>query len=120
MKTISNQFKLLFVLLTFLGLVSCTNIPPVDENPTEKGFVVQLIATSNLSKANEIKNTFLKEGYKNTKVNSISKNGKKIHRVQIGPYGKKADGERVLMQMRKRYLKNPYVKNAVVKTIYGK
>ncbi len=53
-------------------------------------------------------------------MNSITRSGKKIHRVQIGPFAKKADGEKLLMKMKTRYQKNQYVNNAVVKTIYGK
>ena len=121
MKAITNKLGLIFTLLTFLGLTACTNIP-IDENPNPnvKGYVVQLVATNDASKAFNIKNTFVKEGYKNTTVNSITKDGKKIHRVQIGPFGTKSDGDRVLMKMKKRYQKNQYVNNAVVKTIYGK
>jgi len=121
MKAITNKLGMLFALLMFLGLTACTNIPVEGgKNPDVKGYVVQLVATSDASKASSIKNTFVKEGYKNTTVNSITRSGKKIHRVQIGPYVKKADGERMLMKMKKRYTKNKYVNSAVVKTIYGK
>ena len=121
MKAITNKLAMILALFMFLGLTACTNIPVEgDNNPDVKGYVVQLIATSNVTKAFNIRNTFLKEGYKNTTVNTITKSGKKIHRVQIGPYAKKADGEKMLMQMKKRYTKNQYVNSAVVKTIYGK
>jgi len=121
MKKISHKIALFFSLLMFLGLTACTNIPTEGgKKPDAKGYVVQLVATSNATKAFNLKNIFVKEGYKNTTVNTITKNGKKIHRVQIGPYGKKADGERMLTQLKKRYMKNPYVNSAVVKTIYGK
>ncbi len=121
MKAISNKLVLIFTLLTFFGLTACTNIPVNDKpDSTMKGYVVQLVATSDMSKAANIKNTFVKEGYKNTTVNSITRSGKKIHRVQIGPFAKKADGEKLLMKMKTRYQKNQYVNNAVVKTIYGK
>lgn len=121
MKQITNKLGLIFALLAFLGLTACTNIPVDDgNNPTVKGYVVQLIATSDASKATSIRNTFVKEGYKNTTVNSITNNGSKIHRVQIGPFGTKADGNNMLMQMKKRYTRNQYVNSAVVKTIYGK
>ncbi len=123
MKTLTKKWAVIVALISFLGLTACTNIPATDvDNPpgTAKSYVVQLIATSNASKAASIKNTFVSEGYKNTKVNTIVKNGSSIHRVQIGPYGSEADGKRVLAQMKNRYHKNPYVNSAVVKTIYGK
>jgi len=85
-----------------------------------QGFVVQLLASSNASKAASVKNIFVREGYKNTTVNAILKNGQTLHRVQIGPFGTQADAQRVLNQMKRRYRKNRYVNSAVVKTIYGK
>ena len=85
-----------------------------------QSYVVQLIATSSSAKADAVKNTFVNEGYRNTVVNTIVKDGKHIHRVQIGPYGTQADGDRVLAQMKRRYHKNQYVNNAIVKTIYGR
>jgi len=85
-----------------------------------QGFVVQLLASSNASKAASVKNIFVREGYKNTTVNAILKNGQTLHRVQIGPFGTQADAQRVLNQMKRRYKKNQYVNSAVVKTIYGK
>jgi len=123
MKYITSKLTLIFSLLMLFGLTACSNMPVEDGNTGNtdtKGYVVQLVATSNATKAFNLKNTFVKEGYKNTTVNTITKNGKKIHRVQIGPYGKKADGEHMLTQLKKRYMKNPYVNSAVVKTIYGK
>lgn len=85
-----------------------------------QSFVVQLLASSNASKAASVKNIFVKEGYRNTTVNAILSNGKSIHRVQIGPFGTQADAQRVLNQMKRRYKKNQYVNSAVVKTVYGK
>ncbi|HIQ14135.1 MAG TPA: SPOR domain-containing protein [Leucothrix sp.] len=84
-----------------------------------QGFVVQLLATSNASKAASIKNTFVSEGYSQTTVNAILRSGQTLHRVQIGPFGAQADAQRVLNQMKRRYKKNQYVNSAVVKTIYG-
>ena len=84
-----------------------------------QGFVVQLLATSNASKAASIKNTFVSEGYSQTTVNAILRSGQTLHRVQIGPFGTQADAQRVLNQMKRRYKKNQYVNSAVVKTIYG-
>jgi len=81
---------------------------------------VQLLASSSASKAASVKNVFVREGYKNTTVNSILRNGQTLHRVQIGPFGTQADAQRVLNQMKRRYRKNRYVNSAVVKTIYGK
>jgi len=83
-------------------------------------FVVQLLASSNTAKAASVKKTFVHEGYENTMINSILRNGQTLHRVQIGPFGTQADAQRVLNQMKRRYKKNQYVNSAVVKTIYGK
>ena len=96
-----------------------TNGDGSDEDATISGYVVQLTATSSSSKATGVKNTFVKEGYSNTTVNTVTINGKPIHRVQIGPFGTTADGDRVLQQMKRRYRKNQYVNSAVVKTVYG-
>ncbi len=85
-----------------------------------QSYVVQLLATKSASKAASVKNTFVREGYRNTTVNTINRGGQVLHRVQIGPFGTQADGQRVLNQMKRRYHKNPYVNSAVVKTIYGR
>lgn len=120
MQKIIKTLGTFFVFLTVMGLTACTNIPIEDGKESAKAYVVQLVATSDLSKATSIKNTFVKEGYKNTKVNTVERNDKKIHRVQIGPFGAEADGKKLLMEMKARYRKNQYVNKAVVKTIYGK
>lgn len=83
-------------------------------------YVVQLLATSDLSKAQTVKSTFTSEGYQNININTVTINGQSIHRVQVGLYGTPADGNRVLAQMKRRYHKNQYVNSAVVKTVYGK
>jgi len=87
---------------------------------TMQSFVVQLLASSSASKANRVINVFVEEGYRNININTILRNGQSLHRVQIGPFGTRADAQRVLDQMKRRYKKNPYVNSAVVKTIYGK
>ena len=120
MKYITNKLSSLFILLALFGLTACTNIPVDGEDPKNQKYVIQLTATTNAANAASIKKTFVNEGYTNTSINTITTNGKKIHRVQIGPYGKELDGNRVLAQMKTRYLKNQYVRSAVVKTIYGK
>lgn len=87
---------------------------------TVEKYVVQLLATSDASKAETVIRTFAKEGYRNINKNTVTINGQAIHRVQIGPFGTQADGQRVLSQMKRRYHKNQYVNSAVVKTVYGK
>lgn len=121
-----SKWKLVIAIFMLLGVVSCTNTPPVTggEKPpvagkTEK-YIVQLIATTNAAKAAEIKKTFVNEGYSNVMISTITNSGKKIHRVQLGPYANEAAGKAMLMKMKSRYRKNQYVNNAVVKTVYGK
>lgn len=121
MKNLTTKWGLLIALVALLGLTACSNTPVTDnEQDNKSSYVVQLVATADASKAETIKNTFVGEGYSNTKVNTISKNGANIHRVQIGPYATEVAGKNMLAKMKTRYLKNQYVNNAVVKTVYGK
>ena len=140
MKTIKNKLGLVIALIAFLGLTSCSTAPNNSGASTTVGstntgdtdttgsttqnnkeYVVQLFATANASKAANIKKTFaIDEGYDNVMISTITLNGKKIHRIQIGPYASKTASTNMLNQMKRRYHKNQYVNGAVVKTIYGK
>ncbi len=141
MKGMTNLNKRLMALalLAAVGLASCAQ--PVVEPATDPGtntgttntggsttgtgtttekviYVVQLIASASQARADQVKDEFTKEGYR-AAVNSIEVNGKQVHRVQIGAYGTEADAQRVLNQIKRRYLRNEHVKNAVVKTKFG-
>lgn len=79
-----------------------------------KGFGVQLFASSDEGRANEIKNTFAKEGY-NTIVVPLVVDGKTLYKTQVGPFATEAEANAMLVKMKTRYQKNAYVKSAVIK-----
>lgn len=132
--SMTNKLNTALIALTFLGLTACSSAPTggtgsVTENTAttnngnnqqQQEYVVQMFATSDFSKATDIRNTFIAEGYSNTIISTINKNGQAIHRVQIGPFVQEATGDQLLAKMRTRYLSNQYVNGAVVKTVFGR
>lgn len=128
-----------FLLIAGLGLASCSNQPIEEEDttpppttttgqdtqppaqdttpattPDYSGYVVQLIASERVQRADEIKVQFEQEGY-NVFVNPLEQGGKTLYRVQIGPYGTELDAKRVLNNMKIRYPVNGLVKGAIIK-----
>ena len=82
-------------------------------SPSQRGFVVQLTASTSQQKANTVKNTFVAEGYSVIQ-NNIETNGSILYRVQVGPYTTKSEARTVLNKMKKRYRRNPYVNSAII------
>ena len=85
-------------------------------NVAQHGYVVQLIASISQQKANNISNTFRSGGY-NMIQNSVMRNGRTLHRVQVGPYSSKTDAQSALAQMRNQYRHNELVAAAFVNEI---
>ncbi len=90
-----------------------TDTVNVTENSSQKGFVVQLTASISQAKTDRIKNAFVADGYPVIQ-NSIQRNGQTLYRVQIGPYGTKAEARRVFNALKIRYRHNPYVKSSFI------
>ena len=82
-------------------------------SPSQRGFVVQLTASTSQQKAKTVKNTFVAEGYSVIQ-NNIETNGSILYRVQVGPYTTKSEARTVLNKMKKRYRRNPYVNSAII------
>ena len=81
--------------------------------PSQKGFVIQLIASIDSQKAGSIKDTFSAEGYRVIQ-NTINSNGRLLHRVQIGPYSTQREARAVFDKMKRRYKRNTYVNAAFI------
>lgn len=79
-----------------------------------KGFAVQLFASSDEGRANEIKDTFAKEGYDMIVV-PLAVEGKTLYKTQVGPFATEAEANAMLAKMKTRYKKNEYVNSAVIK-----
>ena len=82
-------------------------------NPDHLGFVVQLTASINQSKADQLADTFAAEGY-HVIQNHIERNGRTLYRVQIGPYVSKQAARAGLAKIKNRYQRNAYVRSAFV------
>ncbi len=72
-------------------------------------YVVQLLATSNPSKANSLKATMKREGY----AAYVTKGGS-LYRVRVGSYTGRAAAIKVQSRMKRRYRKNSYVQSSIV------
>lgn len=122
------------LLVSMFALTACSNQPAADTNggtdagqggtgdngggtttPSPyKGFGVQLFASSNESRANEIKDMFAKEGY-NMIVVPLVVDGKTLYKTQVGPFATEAEANAALAKMKTRYKKNAFVNSAVIK-----
>ena len=76
-------------------------------------YVVQLLATTNSSKANGLKATMTREGYP-AFVSKINRGGKPLYRVRIGSFSGKSTAIKKQSSMKRRYRKNPYVQSSIV------
>ncbi|TXH70090.1 MAG: SPOR domain-containing protein [Thiothrix sp.] len=77
------------------------------------GYVIQVLATSDKGKADEIKTTMSGEGYP-VFVASAKVDGKTVYRVRVGTYPGKGDAAAVQARMKARYAQNQYVQNSFV------
>lgn len=138
MKGITRKALAAMSLVAVFGLASCTQ-PPANDDTTggtgtdtttdggstgtdggstvNQGYVVQLIASKSVARAEQIKDEFVAEGYQAT-VSPLNSDSGTVYRVQIGPYGTEADAQRVLDQMKRRYQQNIHVNNAVTKPVF--
>ncbi|PID46918.1 MAG: hypothetical protein CSB47_01680 [Proteobacteria bacterium] len=62
--------------------------PPRNKPVVEPAYYIQVITTSDHSKANSLKNSFAKDGFE-TVVTSAGRDGKKLYRVNFGPFANK-------------------------------
>jgi len=76
-------------------------------------YVIQVLATSDKGKADEIKTTMSGEGYP-VFVARAKVDGKTVYRVRVGTYPGKGDAAAVQARMKARYAQNQYVQNSFV------
>ncbi len=77
------------------------------------GFVIQLAATADKAKADELIHTFTAEGYKPT-MNVAKVDGKTVYRVVIGGYADKVAATAAQAKMKARYTQNRDVQNSFI------
>lgn len=82
-------------------------------NSSASGYVIQVLATSDKAKADDIKTTMTAEGYP-VFVASAKVDGKTVYRVRVGTYPGKGDAAAVQARMKARYAQNQYVQNSFV------
>ena len=87
--------------------------PVVTTTQAKNGYAIQLLATSSLSRANNLKNVMAGEGYP-TYVTKVLQNGKTLYRVRIGQYTTKAQALQVQTAMKRRYKKNTNVNRSAI------
>jgi len=80
---------------------------------TERGYVVQLIATKDRLKANELRNQYSSSGYR-AFVNHNAVNQGGFYRVQVGPYNTRTEADNVLIQLRNHYPADSLAEKAYV------
>jgi septal ring-binding cell division protein DamX len=76
-------------------------------------YSIQLMASSDKAKAEEVRKAMTAEGYKVALVEA-KVDGKAIYRVRVGDYPKKEDAAAAQAKMKERYTKNTYVQNSFV------
>ncbi len=76
-------------------------------------YSVQLLATSNSSKADSLSSTMEKEGYA-TYVKASKKGSGSLYRVRLGSFSGRADAVKKQADLKRRYRKNPYIQSSVV------
>jgi len=79
----------------------------------KNGYAIQLLATSSMERANNLKNVMAGEGYP-TYVTKTKQNGKTLYRVRIGQYKIKSEAVKVQTAMKRRYKKNTNVNRSAV------
>ena len=79
----------------------------------KNGYAIQLLATSSLTRANNLKNVMVGEGYP-CYVTKTKQNGKTLYRVRIGQYVKKAAAVKAQSAMKRRYKQNTNVNRSAV------
>ena len=84
-----------------------------NESTTSGDYSIQLMASSDKAKAEEVRKAMTAEGYKVALVEA-KVDGKAIYRVRVGDYPKKEDAVAAQAKMKERYTKNTYVQNSFV------
>jgi cell division septation protein DedD len=91
------------------------SIASAKDSETSAGgdYSIQLMASSDKAKAEEVRKAMTAEGYKVALVEA-KVDGKAIYRVRVGDYPKKEDAAAAQAKMKERYTKNTYVQNSFV------
>lgn len=76
-------------------------------------YSIQLLITSNLSKANILNSTMKKEGY-NTYIKTSEKGSGNLYRVRLGNFSSQADALKKQTVLKRRYRKNQYIQDSAV------
>ena len=90
-----------------------SNAGSTDTKQAKNGYAIQLLATSSLTRANNLKNVMVGEGYP-CYVTKTKQNGKTLYRVRIGQYVKKAAAVKAQSAMKRRYKQNTNVNRSAV------
>ncbi|WP_020559669.1 SPOR domain-containing protein [Thiofilum flexile] len=77
------------------------------------GYVIQVLATADRTKADTIRQTIATDGYPAFIAQGVA-NGKRVYRVRIGTYKAKSDAVTVQSRMKARYGQNQLVQNSFV------
>ena len=86
---------------------------PASTAQAKNGYAIQLLATSSVSRANNLKKVMSGEGYP-TYVTKTKQNGKTLYRVRIGQYPVKSQAVKAQAAMKRRYKKNTNVTRSAV------
>jgi len=93
--------------------IASTKTPVAAKSTGRNKYSVQLLATSNSSKANSLSSTMKKEGY-STYVKASKKGSGSLYRVRLGNFSGRADAVKKQADLKRRYRKNPYIQSSVV------
>ena len=92
------------------GVTSAKN---ADSTNSGGDYSIQLMASADKAKAEEVRRSMAAEGYQVALVEA-KVDGKAIYRVRVGDYPKKEDATAAQAKMKERYTKNTYVQNSFV------
>lgn len=93
--------------------VAAARPAPAPEPADRGGYVVQLLATSNKAKADEIRRAMSGDGYP-VFIAQANVDGKPVYRVRVGSYPGKGDAAAIQSRMKSRYGQNQYVQSSFV------
>lgn len=94
--------------------VASTKASSVANKPSGRNkYSIQLFATSNINKANSLRNTMKKEGY-DAYIKTSKKGAGSLYRVRLGNFSGKADAIKKQATLKRRYRKNTYVQDSLV------
>ena len=91
------------------------NMPVLTQQPTGAHYI-QVITTSDKSKANSLKNSFAQEGF-DTIVTSVVSNGKTLYRVNFGPFANKPSAVQAQAALKGIFAGNKNVQESILVSV---